>query len=175
MKSLAKSLVVLMVIATITYAPSLKAESEFSSAIIGIGVVVSDLERSLDFYTQVIGMKKVGGFDINEDFGKRSGLSGGIPFHVDVLKLEDRPDASQWKLLSFGKDAAHPLSKHIQDDTGIQYVTINVTNLQPFLDRIKKHGVELLGDTPIPLGSDRHFVLIRDPDGTIVELIGPLG
>ena len=51
---------------------------------------------------------------------------------------------------------------------------INVTKLQPFIDRIKRHNVELLGDTPIPLSSERHFVLIRDPDGTFVELIGPL-
>ncbi len=174
MKSLDKSVVALMVIAAITYIPLLKAESEFSSSTIGIGVVVSDLERSLNFYTQVIGMKKAGEFDVNEDFAKRSGLSGGIAFHVDVLKLEDQPNATQWKLLSFGKDAAHPLSKQIQDDTGMQYVTINVTKLQPFIDRIKKHNVELLGDTPIPLSSERHFVLIRDPDGTFVELIGPL-
>ena len=89
MKSLDKSVVALMVIAAITYIPLLKAESEFSSSTIGIGVVVSDLERSLNFYTQVIGMKKAGEFDVNEDFAKRSGLSGGIAFHVDVLKLED--------------------------------------------------------------------------------------
>ena len=30
------------------------------------------------------------------------------------------------------------------------------------------------GETPIPLGPDSHFVLIKDPDGTFVELIGPL-
>jgi hypothetical protein len=42
--------------------------------------------------------------------------------------------------------------------------------------RINKHKVKLLGDTPIPLGSsgNTHFVLVSDPDGILVELIGPL-
>ena len=150
------------------------AQSEFSSATIEIGVVVSDIEKSLDFYTNVIGMRKVGEFDVDKEFSKISGLTGGVPFHVDILKLEDKPGATQWKLMSFEKDAAHPFSKYIQDDTGIQYVTINVTNLKPFLERIKKHNIELLGDTPVPLDATNHFVLISGPDGTIIELIGPL-
>jgi len=112
------------------------AQSEFSSATIEIGVVVSDIGKSLDFYTNVIGMRKVGEFDVDEEFGKISGLTGGVPFHVDVLKLEDSPGATQWKLMSFEKDVAHPLSKYIQDDTGVQYITINVTSLKPFLERI---------------------------------------
>jgi len=150
------------------------AQSEFSSTTIEIGVVVSDIEKSLDFYTNVIGMQKVGEFDVDEKFGKISGLTGGLPFHVDVLKLEDKPGATQWKLMSFEKDAAHPLSKYIQDDTGVQYITINVNSLKPFIERIKKHNVELLGDTPVPLDSINHFVLVQGPDGTIIELIGPL-
>ena len=150
------------------------AQSEFSSGLIGVGLVVNDIEKSLDFYLNVIGMTKVGEFDVDEEFGKTSGLTGGVPFHVDVLKLQDSPDANQWKLMSFKKDAAHPMPTFIQDDTGMQYITIMVTSLQPFLNRIKEHNVKLLGDTPVPLGEDQHFVLVQDPDGTIIELIGPL-
>ena len=150
------------------------AQSEFSSTTIEFGVVVSDIEKALDFYTNVIGMSKVGEFDVDEEFSKISGLTGGVPFHVDILKLEDKPGATQWKLMSFEKDAAHPLSIYIQDDTGVQYVTINVTSLKPFLERIKKHHIKLLGDTPVQLDATNHFVLISGPDGTIIELIGPL-
>lgn len=150
------------------------AQSEFSSGLIGVGLVVTDLEKSLDFYLNVIGMTKVSEFDIDEEFGNTSGLTGGVPFHVDVLKLVDSPDANQWKIMSFGKGASHPVPKYIQDDTGPQYITIMVNSLEPFLKRIKEHKVKLLGETPIPLGEENHFVLVQDPDGTIVELIGPL-
>ncbi len=158
---------------TLILPASSETQSEFSSTTIEIGVVVSDLEQALHFYTHVLGMKKVGEFDIDEEFGRKSGLTGGVPFHVDILKLQDQPGATQWKLMSFGGEA-RKRSEHIQGDTGIQYVTINVTSLAPFLERIKAHQVELLGDTPIPLGPDRHFVLVRDPDGVFIELIGPL-
>ena len=67
------------------------AQSNFTSKTIGIGVVVADLERSLDFYVNGIGMVKTGSFTINEDFGKRSGLTNGIATDVTILKLENSP------------------------------------------------------------------------------------
>jgi len=150
------------------------AQSEFSSGLIGVGVVTRDLDKSLDFYLNVIGMTKVSEFDVDGEFGSSSGLTDGIAFHVDVLKLQDSPDANQWKLMSFKKKGSHPMPKYIHDDTGMQYITINVKSLEPFLKRIKEHKVKLLGDTPVPLGEKDHFVLVQDPDGTIIELIGPL-
>jgi len=167
---------ILIVLTTIVSLNNSQAQSEFSSTTIGIGVVVSNLERSLDFYTGVVGLKKVGGFEVNEDFSKKSGLTGGLPFEVTVLKLEDEPEATQWKLMSFGKDAPAQVPRYVQDVIGMSYITINVTDLTPFLERIKKNKVKLLGETPIPLGSsgDRQFVLISDPDGTLIELIGPM-
>lgn len=150
------------------------AQSEFSSGLIGVGVVTYDLEKSLDFYLNVIGMTKVSEFDVDGEFGKASGLTDGIAFHVDVLKLQDSPDANQWKLMSFKKEGTHPMPLYIHDDTGMQYITINVTSLAPVLERIQKHQVKLMGETPIPLNEQDHFVLVQDPDGTIIELIGPL-
>ncbi len=150
------------------------AQSEFSSGLIGVGVVTKDITKSLDFYINVIGMTKVGEFDVDENFGKISGLTDGIAFHVDVLKLQDSPEANQWKLMSFKKEGSHPMPKYIHDDTGMQYITINVISLDPVLKRIKKHDVKLMGETPVPLGEKDHFVLVQDPDGTIIELIGPL-
>jgi catechol 2,3-dioxygenase-like lactoylglutathione lyase family enzyme len=170
-----KSLRIVFIIAlTLLISSTTLAQSEFSSGLIGVGVVTSDLEKSLDFYLNVIGMTKVGEFDVDAEFGKNSGLTDGVPFHVDILKLEDSEGANQWKIMSFGKGGSHPIPKYIHDDTGMQYITIMVKSLDPFLKRIKKHKVKLLGDTPIPLGPDQHFVLVQDPDGSIVELIGPL-
>lgn len=150
------------------------SQSNFSSKLIGLGVVVSDLERSLDFYVNGIGMVKEYSFTINEEFSKRSGLSNGIPTSVTVLKLESSPEANEWKLMSFGKKATHPKQNFIQDDTGVQYITINVKALKPIIERLKQRNIKLLGSTPTPLNQDSHFVLVQDPDGTFIELIGPM-
>lgn len=149
------------------------AQSNFSSKLIGVGVVVSDLERSMDFYIKGIGMVKTGSFNLNEDFTKRSGLSNGVPFSVTVLKLENSPEANEWKLMSFGKQAAHPKQNLIQDDTGMQYITINVKALKPVIERLKELKVSFLGSTPTPLNSNLQFLLVQDPDGNFIELIGP--
>jgi catechol 2,3-dioxygenase-like lactoylglutathione lyase family enzyme len=171
-----KKIVFLMMVAFAAFnAQTIMAQSEFSSKLIGVGVVCPDLDQSMDFYLNVIGMTKTSQFDVNEDFAKSSGLSDGVPFHVEVLQLEDSPDANVWKLMTFGSKATHPMSKFIQDDIGMQYITINVNSLQPFLKRIKKHRVNMLGETPVALGNgERHFILVQAPEGTIIELIGPL-
>ena len=136
-----KRLTLILAIAFIaTLSTKTMAQSEFSSGLIGVGVVTKEIDKSLDFYINVIGMTKVGEFDVDENFGKSSGLTDEVAFHVDILKLQESPDANQWKIMSFGK----------------------------------KHNVKLMGDTPIPLGEKDHFVLVQDPDGTIIELIGPL-
>lgn len=169
-----KTCVFLILAITTILSSTSMAQNEFSSGLIGVGIVTKDIQKSLDFYLNVIGMTKVGEFDVDENFGKISGLTNGLAFHVDVLKLQDSPEANQWKLMSFKKEGSHPMPKYIEDDTGMQYITIMVNSLEPFLKRIKQHGVKLMGDTPVPLGETDHFVLVQDPDGTIIELIGPL-
>ncbi len=150
------------------------AQSNFSSKVIGIGVVVADIDRSLNFYVNGIGMVKTGSFTINEDFGKRGGLTNGVATNVTILKLENSPDATDWKLMSFGKKASHPKPTYIQDDAGMQYITIQVKALQPIIDRLAQMKVPFLGSTPTPLNAKAHFLFVQDPDGTFIELIGPL-
>lgn len=150
------------------------SQSNFSSNSIGLGVVVSDLEHSLDFYVNGIGMVKAYDFTINEEFSERSGLSNGIPTSVTVLKLENSPEANEWKLMSFEKKATRPKPEFIQDDTGVQYITINVKALNPVIERLKERNVPFLGATPTPLNENSHFVLVQDPDGIFIELIGPM-
>ena len=51
---------ILTIAVALIFSTKTMAQSEFSSGLIGVGVVASDLEKSLDFYLNVIGMTKVG-------------------------------------------------------------------------------------------------------------------
>ncbi|MCF2487688.1 VOC family protein [Dyadobacter sp. CY347] len=164
----------LLIITACLFGSLVQAQSNFKSKSIGVGVVVADMEKSLNFYVNGIGMVKTGNFTINAEFGKRGGLTGGEAVEVNILKLENSPEGTDWKLMSFGKKASHPKPKFIQDDNGPQYITIQVKALKPIIDRLKEQKVPFLGSTPTPLTKDSHFVLVQDPDGTFVELIGPL-
>ena len=152
------------------------AEADFAKKKIDIGMIVSDLDKSVKFYKEVVGLVQAGQteFDISADFGRRSGLSDSLPFHVEVLKLGPDPDATRQKLITFGNRAQRQQSEYIHSHTGIQYLTIYVSEMEPILQRIRRHNVKLLGETPIPLGEKDSFVLFKDPDGTFVELIGPM-
>ena len=155
---------------TITFS---KAQSDYSAGTIHMGVVVEDLQESLDFYKSVMGMLETGTIEIDEDFGKRSGLNTGEAFTVRILKVIDSPEATQFKVMSFNNESNHPRQSYVRDDHGIQYITVYVNSLAPFLERIKKHNVKLLGSTPTHINDELSFILIQDPDGNFVEIIGP--
>lgn len=137
-------------------------------------MVVSDFDRSYKFYTEVLGMVKTGGFSIDDSFGEKSGLSNGVPFDVTILKTLNSEAATELKLLSFNQESKHPKQNHIQDDIGVQYLTFFVEELSPFIKRIKAESIEILGDGPVSISGGRSLLLIQDPDGTFIELIGPL-
>lgn len=173
MKRLTRSSLLLLALLA-AFAPSALRAGEFSSDTISVGVVVTDLDKSLRFYTNVLGMKVAGSFAVDAAMGKKTGLTGGVPVTITMLRLGDGKDATDWKVMSFGKPATHPPREHLQDATGMRYVTLHVTSLKPFLQRFKDNNVSLLGETPIPIGGGRHFALVQDPDGIFVELIGSL-
>jgi catechol 2,3-dioxygenase-like lactoylglutathione lyase family enzyme len=147
--------------------------SEFSNPTIFVGSVVTDLAKSVDFYTKIIGMTKTGEFSVDGVKAKELGLTDGRPVDVTVLKLEDSPQANEWKLMSFGTKPGHKKPKYIHDDTGMQYITILVNHLNPIIERIEKNKIQILSGKPSQLSDNRFFILVQDPDGTFVELIGP--
>lgn len=149
------------------------AQSEFSHPGIFVGNVVEDLDKSVKFYTEVIGMTQTGSFSVEKEKCKELGLTDKYDLNVVVLKLEDSPNATEWKLMSVGTKANHPKQKWMSDDTGMQYITILVNHLDPFIKRIKKNNVKILSGEPSSLGGDKYFILVQDPDGTFIELIGP--
>lgn len=150
------------------------AEMPDKNGIIQVGIVVKDLRESLDFYTNVIGMTEVREFSVDSSFAERSGLSRGVPFDVKVLQLLESEYATNWKLMTFTEQPEALVKDNIQDGIGMQYITINVKSLQPFIARMKEHGVAALGVTPVELSAGRHFILVKDPNGIFIELIGPL-
>ena len=150
------------------------APGEFSNPTIFVGSVVTDLAKSVDFYTNIIGMTKTGEFSVDGPKAKELGLTDGRKVDVTVLKLEDSPQANEWKLMSFGSKPGHKKPNYLHDDTGMQYITILVNHLEPIIKRIEKNNIKILSGKPSDLGGGRLFILVQDPDGTFIELIGAM-
>ncbi len=171
MKQLFKQFLLLAILSIAVPALGVQPPGDFAKSTISVGVVVENLNKSLDFYQNVIGMVKTSEFSVESNRAKELGLSNGDRFDVTILKLENSEQATEWKLMSFGRKATHPEQTYVPDDTGMQYVTIYVRSMKPILERIKKYKVKTLGITPTKLDESRDFVLVQDPDGNFIELI----
>ena len=155
-------LLVFVAFTTISFAQKAPAPNEFSNPTIFVGSVVTDLAKSVDFYTNIIGMTKTGEFSVDGPKAKELGLTDGRPVDVTVLKLQDSPQANEWKLMSFGTKAGHKKPKYLHDDTGMQYITILVNHLNPIIERIEKNNIQILSGKPSELGEGRFFILVQD-------------
>jgi len=146
-------------------------KNDTSDPILQIGLVCSDQEKSLHFYKNIIGMAETGGFDVDGQFGTDSGLSDGKPFKVKLLKLVDSPTATTLKLACCS-DTTGTTYRFVTDSPGVRYLTFEVPSTKAIKERLAQNQIPLLGKTPVSMGDDLELILVRDPDGVFVEIIG---
>jgi predicted enzyme related to lactoylglutathione lyase len=148
--------------------------SNFSSQTIDIGVVCSDVERSVDFYTQAVGFTEQSGFDVPADFAGNVGLSDHQPFHVHVLTLGKGETATKLKLMEFKKAPGKKSDQSfIHSTIGLSYLTIFVKDIDAANLRMIAYGSMPLGKGLTEIPDGRFLGLYRDPDMNFVELVGP--
>lgn len=148
------------------------AQTPFAEGRIDIGLTVSDLERSIAFYEDVLGMQRAFSFEVDAPTARKVGLAD-IPFDAVAFKLTGDDDASVLKLVRSGNPAAGRI-QGIEQRAGVRYLSLFVTELRPLLERLQENGVRVLGEGPLPLPDGRHIAVVSDPDGVLIELIGPL-
>ena len=154
---------------------ALNAQTNFKKNALTAAIVVSDEAKALHFYRDILGMQEAGGFVIDSVFAKNLGLSKGKSFKVALLSFLDTPESSQLKIVSFTevlKQEAAAVYDAVQEQFGLQYLTLQVHSLDPIMARAKKEGVQPQAATPLKLDDHVYLVLLRDPDGTFVEVIG---
>ena len=135
-----------------------------------VGVVVSDLEKSLDFYTNVIGMTKVSTYHGSAELITEAGLTNGKALDIINLKLNDEPGAPEYKITKIQDEKSDPLSNSFRP--GFRYISIFVKDLNPYLKRIKERNIKLLSKTnPLTAPEGYKVIVLQDPDGALLELI----
>ena len=144
--------------------------SDFDPKPMDIGVVVSDLQKSLDFYTNIIGMTKIGTYHFSGENAKTAGLSDGKALDIINLKLNDEPGAPGYKLTKIQDVKSEPLTNSF--NPGLRYISIFVKDLEPYLKRIKERNIPLLSKVnPMVAPEGYKGIVLQDPDGALLELI----
>ncbi len=151
-----------------------RAKSEFARTTIDLGIVVSDVEKAARFYKNALGFTEVPGFDVSKEMAGDSGLADYHAFHVRVLVLGDEPSATKIKIMEFTKAPGKKVdNQFIHSSLGFSYLTIFVSDTTAAVERAKRAGVFPVKE-PYKIGSGNFYLtLVKDPDGNIIELVGP--
>ncbi|PIQ50190.1 MAG: hypothetical protein COW03_01650 [Cytophagales bacterium CG12_big_fil_rev_8_21_14_0_65_40_12] len=166
MKNLRIGLLAFLLLASSFIAKAWQSNEELG--VLAIGFVVSDIEASEKFYTEIVGMVPAGQFSLDTQWSKDAGAANDKPFSVKMFKMKDKPSATILKLAYFDKTSKAKESEGIDMKSGVNYLTFSYDSLTPVLARIEKAGIKLVGDVK---RDGYRIIFIRDPDGMFIEMI----
>ena len=149
-------------------------KNDFYSATVDVGIVVSDVEKSVQFYRDALGFTEVGGFPVSGEMAGKSGLTNFQPFDVRVMVLGGEVNATKIKLMQLPQGTNKKVdNQFINSSLGLSYLTILVKDTQKALERCHRVGVKEIKD-PYQLKHPlKYLTLVRDPDGNLIELVEP--
>jgi len=117
-----------------------------------IGIRVTDLERSIDFYTNILGMKVSGRSKIEQTKGETVGL-------------QTEKDGFTLELNYYEKDSPYN-TKYVVGE-GLDHLAFKVDDLDKALEEAKKAGHRTILQMKADGG---RWAYIEDPDGNWIEL-----
>ncbi|MCA9411216.1 MAG: VOC family protein [Candidatus Omnitrophica bacterium] len=146
------------------------------TAVDHINIVVKDLERSVRFYTEVLGLLEKKRAHLEGDWIERIvGLSG---VSADVAYVEAVGGAPRIELLQYLSPKGESLPQCSKPNTtGLRHIAFRVEDIHSMAKRIEQGGGKLFGPpVSVPNTVIRHddgqkiLCYFLDPDGVLLEL-----
>ena len=146
-----------------------------TSSIRHVGFVVKDIDTSLKFYSDILGLEiyrrhtEEGGFidkltGINKvklEWVKLIIPKGGL---IELLQYHSHPDP----------DISNGLNRNESNRLGCSHVALTVENLSTLHQEIISNGLSCKSEPLIAPGGKAKILYAHDPDGAILELIEDL-
>ena len=129
---------------------------ELSKSAIDLGIVITDSERSLAFYRDLLGMR----FEATIPMPIGSGVMHRLWCGDSLFKLVRFDDEPATKAVGGG----------IAGATGLRYVTIHAANLDEIMDECAAAGVNVI-IKPREIRPGVSIGMVEDPDGNTVEFV----
>ena len=134
-----------------------------------IGICVSDWERSLRFYCDVLGFTYLSELQV-------AGEPSNTLLQLDNVELRAiylERDGTRIELLHFATPGHRgDTSPRPMNQLGLTHLSLRVDNLAATLADLEKAGVQILQRTHIDIPAfEAAVIFITDPDGTLIELL----
>jgi lactoylglutathione lyase len=134
-----------------------------------VGLCVSDLDRSLRFYTEGLGFEPADGIDIGDGLAHLAEVPAPIECRAQFITH----GTTTIELLGWHHPAAVGTASTSRRHLGFTHLSVNVDDLAAVEARLVALGAHALEDTRTHLdvaGGQVDIVFLADPDGVRIEL-----
>ena len=128
-----------------------------------VGLCVTDLERSRRFYTEALG------FSFERDLKPDDNATGkllGIEPPVGLTAVYLTLGNFTLELLHYDRAGNPSFRRRVMNEPGLTHLSITTDDIAGVLDRVPELGGEVIADSNLGVA-----VMVRDPDGQLVELL----
>ena len=130
-----------------------------------VALCVSDMERSLEFYRDFIGMEPIMDLDISDDRIRRVLGIAEAKCRIVHLKL----GRAVLELFQYSCPAGENRAAGLhQYDQALTHIGFDVSDLDRHVEDLKKKKIEFLGE-PVEIRPGVSVVYFRGPDGEVCE------
>jgi lactoylglutathione lyase len=134
-----------------------------TSVVNHVGQCVSDLERAQRFYMEVFGFEVAMSMDVPDAPADRL-VQVEAPLGLSAVYL--RLGNFVLELLHFERSGNPPGAARVMNEPGLTHLSLTVDDVAATLAKVVEHGGRVLEETNV-----KAAVMIRDPEGQIVELL----
>ena len=134
-----------------------------------IGIVVTDLERSLRFYRDLLGMSIVRRMEESGDFIDK--LLGLVKADVTTVKLSLDLNPTLIELLHFKSHKIEGVNQTKVFTPGLSHIAFTVPDVDHLYRHLSKAGIVFNAAPQLSPDRRAKVAYCKDPDGTYIELV----
>jgi catechol 2,3-dioxygenase-like lactoylglutathione lyase family enzyme len=150
------------------------ASAQLVKSVDAIGMTVSDMDRSIEFFSKVLSFKKVSDVEVyGNEYEKLQGMFG---LRMRVVRLE--LGAEKFELTQYIAPEGRPIPQDWRShDLGFQHIAIVVSDMDEAYRQLRNHKVRHVSTAPQTLPASNQAAAgirafyFKDPDGHNLELI----